>query len=162
MIHKLYKPLHPPLSSLLPFCGRQKQLNFAVDRKQLNSTCLQICNAFCHILVAGGLFIGQLHRVADSTEKGVPTATQMSRVADHHLKTFYLQKEKKQNRITVQNYRIWSTMIPKSWGGGVLPCRFINTSSSNLLSNSTVSQTQTFLIHVYIYISQFSHHRYKF
>ena len=51
---------------------------------------LEVMDTLCHILVAGGLLIGQLDCFSDSIEEGGAATGEVGGASDDHLETFHL------------------------------------------------------------------------
>ena len=62
-------------------------------KKESSSMHLEVSNPVSNILVAGGLLIGQFDSIADCTQEGLATHSEVSRTIDNHLQTLNLKEE---------------------------------------------------------------------
>ena len=53
---------------------------------------LQVTDHLCHIVMAGGLLLGDEDTLTHGTQEGVTAVGQVGGVADNHLKTFNLEE----------------------------------------------------------------------
>ena len=54
---------------------------------------LQVSNSVSDILVTAGLFVDQFDSIANCTQEGLATHTEVSRTIDNHLQTLNLKEE---------------------------------------------------------------------